>query len=122
SHCPGGTCEMAPLICSCPVGWDNTSGANCCPPGSTETAPGQCTIGTDGVFFEAVPVQRPGGGNSLAELTPPFRVNLPPDLDAFTMLDPSGVEGDPGIPTGTPYDPSGDPAYDRVPDGEASPP
>jgi hypothetical protein len=106
SHCPGGTCDITPLICSCPVGWDNTSGANCCPPGSTETAPGQCTIGTDGVFFLATPVQHAdGSGNAFANLTPPFFVNLPPDPMRFEILAPSGEEGVPGTSTGVPYDP-----------------
>lgn len=122
SQCGGGSCDILPLICSCPVGWSNGSGANCCPPGSTESAPGQCTIGTDGVFFEATPVQLANGDSAFANLTPPFKVNLPPDADDFTMLDPSGVEGEPGTPTNIPYDPSGDPTYDRVPDGETSPP
>lgn len=106
SQCGGGTCDIAPLICSCPVGWSNGSGANCCPPGSTESAPGQCVIGTDGVFFEALPVQRPGGGNAFANLTPPFKVNLPPDPNQFFLVTPSGTEGAPGTPTNVPYDPS----------------
>jgi hypothetical protein len=106
SQCPGGTCSINPptnadLICSCPVGWSNGTGSNCCPPGSTETAPGQCEIGTTGVFFEATPVQL-AGENAFANLTPPFRVNLPPDTSSFVTIAPGGFEGAPaGAVTGT---------------------
>lgn len=123
------TCNLAAEQCGCPGTGDADPannwidyGANCCPPGTIEGAPGQCTIGNDGTLRQAVAVQTAAGANVLAMFTPPFAVNLPPDTDAFTMLDPSGVEGDPGIPTNTPYDPSGDPSYDLAPDGEASPP
>jgi hypothetical protein len=123
SQCGGGTCDITPLICSCPVGWSNGTGANCCPPGSTESAPGQCVIGTDGIFFEAAPVLAPGGGNAFAGLTPPFKVNLPPDPNDFFLVSPPSSEGaGDGVVTG-PFDPANptDMNFNNPPDGESPP-
>ena len=127
SHCPGSTCSINPPssdaeICACPVGWAKDTGANCCPPGSTHNAIGQCEIGTTGVFFEAVPVQL-GGGNAFAGLTPPFKVNLPPDTTDFVTTAPGGFEGAPAGPVTGTYD--GDVSFDfDVPasGGESGPP
>jgi len=60
--------------------------------------------------------------NSVAWTTP-FRVNLPPDPNDFYLLAPGGGEGAPGMPTGTPYDPSGPIDFGTPNDGvEGSPP
>jgi len=122
SQCPLSTCTIVPLVCSCPVGWSNGTGANCCPPGTTESAPGQCEIGTTGVFFEATPVTRFNGYN----FQPPFRVNLPPDPNNFFLVPPGGYEGaPPDFGNATPYDPSASSGFNfNTPPstGESGPP
>jgi hypothetical protein len=106
------------LVCACPTGWIDY-GANCCPPGTIQITPGQCTIGNTGFVVEAIPV---GSFNEI-EYTYPFRVNLPPDPASFELLAPGGSEGAPGVPTGIPWDPSGPIDFESPqPDGMEGPP
>jgi hypothetical protein len=101
SGCSGGAdpqCSDTGSSCDCPAGWFRpTGGSNCCPDGSVEGAPGQCRNGS---LFEAELVDLFYD----AGFTPPFKVNLPPDPDSFELLAPGGGEGEPGIPTGVPYE------------------
>lgn len=81
-------CNTNNLICGCPTGWVDY-GANCCPAGSTQDAPGQCTLGDTGEVVEAVPV----GHFNAIQWTGPFRVNLPVNPDDFYFTTPNGGEG-----------------------------
>ncbi len=132
ADCPGGSCGvLSPArSCGCP-GWGDANpsnnwidyGANCCPPGTTQTAFGQCQIANDGTLRPATPVLSPSGtANALAGLVPPFRVNLPPDTSNFVMVTPNGSEGAAGTVTATPYDPDSTVNYNVAPSGEQSPP
>jgi len=90
SGCTGGAspeCISTPTSCSCPPDFPVVFGSNCCPAGSdASAAPGQCK--KQGLFV-AEPV--PGAvGNALADLKPPFKVNLPPDLASFVSTPPTG--------------------------------
>jgi len=100
----GATCDtVGAKQCSCPDTFDGGDandwiafGSNCCPPGSTEAAPGQCTIGNTGILRIAVPVESGAGVNALSTYIPPFRINFPVAFDAtFENTDPDGVEGPP---------------------------
>lgn len=109
----GGTCVLGTTQCGCPGTGDTVSsaddwidfGANCCPPGTTQSAPGQCSIGDIDALHLATPVQL-AGQNALSWTTAPFFVNLPPDTSDFVTTAPGGFEGaPPGAVTGT-YDPN----------------
>jgi hypothetical protein len=130
AECPGlETCQVGSLQCGCP-GFDNLDpsdnwvdfGANCCPPGTTQTAPGQCSIGDTAFLARATAVQL-AGQNALSWTTAPFHVNLPPDPTDFVTTAPGGFEGAPaGAVTGT-YD--GDVSFDfdtPAAGGESGPP
>lgn len=83
------------LICACPPGWLDL-GANCCPPGTVAGAPGQCTLANNGQIAAGTPVLDSTGANALALYEPPFRVNIPVDVDAATQASaPGGFEGAP---------------------------
>jgi hypothetical protein len=119
AECPdfgtGETCDETTLQCACPD-TDNGAladnwvefGANCCPPGTTEGAPGQCEIANNGTFRIAEPVLNDDGDNALSVFVPPFRVSVPlqPGL-TWQANAPGGFEGAPPgavIPGGTDVD------------------
>jgi len=109
------------LVCSCPLNWVD-SGWACCPPGTAEVAPGQCSLSIANALAVATPVQL-GAADAFAALEPPFHVNLPPDANNFELLAPGGFEGAPGVPTGIPYDPNQPLDFSTPADGiEGSPP
>ncbi len=99
-------CTTGALQCACPDTANGNPaddwiefGANCCPPGSTESAPGQCTIGNDGTIRIAEPVLNAGGDNALSIYVAPFFVNFPVEIDAtFEATEPGGFEGAPPGP------------------------
>lgn len=114
---PVGTCDTtdADKQCACPATWDGNDandwvdfGSNCCPPGTTQTAPGQCSIGNNGTIREATPVLNADGDNALSGYVAPFRISVPlePGL-TWQANAPGGFEGAPPgavIPGGTDVD------------------
>jgi hypothetical protein len=101
----GNTCDLAAdEICGCPE-WGDASladnwiafGSNCCPPGTTEGAPGQCVIGNTGILREATPVVLANTATrALSIYVPPFRINFPVTIDAtFQARAPGAFEGAP---------------------------
>jgi hypothetical protein len=121
-----GTCNISgggALVCACPSGWIDY-GANCCPPGTIQATPGQCTLANNGQIAVATPVLDFDGNDALQKFEPPFHVNVPidPNIQGFAIT-PSGTEGVPGTVSPTPIVGDVTPQYGVPPaNGENGPP